>query len=115
VICRLTTTGDNANAGYYFTIMADGMFSVLLNQYHSFTPMPNGDWQSSSAVITGKAVNHLTATCAGTHLKFVVNGVIVWEGDDSTFSSGDIGLTVATFEYNVPTEAHFTNFVASIP
>jgi hypothetical protein len=115
VICRLQT-GDNADMGYYFRISGDGYFSADVASGGSFTSLLTGEkWQQSSAINQGNATNHLEVTCNGSHLKFVVNGTTVFEGNDSTYASGDVALVGTTYEDSSTGEFHFTNFVASKP
>ena len=115
IICRLQT-GDKADEGYYFRISGDGYYSVDVAVGGTFTSLLSGEnWQAASPVIQGDSINHLVVTCNGTYLKFEVNGVTMYSGNDSTFSSGNIGLMGATYEDNSTAEFHYTNFVTSQP
>jgi len=48
--------------------------------------------------------------CNGSHLALSVNGELLAEVEDITYTEGDIALTATTFE-DEPTEVHFDNLV----
>ena len=112
VICRLQTSDD----GYYFRIGGDGTFSVDVAAGGNFTSLLTGDrWQAADSVIQGNAANYLAVTCNGDHLIFEVNGVTLFDGYDSTYTVGGMGLLGIVYEDNATAEFHFTNFLAVQP
>ncbi len=49
------------------------------------------DWTTTGAVFPGDW-NTLKVTATGSLLKFYINNILVWSGNDSTFSSGHVGI-----------------------
>jgi hypothetical protein len=114
VFCRLQSNGD----GYLFEITGDGYFAVgsYTGGGKTYASLLTGnEWQQSSAIKTGMATNHITATCAGNQLKLEVNGKELFTGQDSSFPEGDIALGATTYESNTPAEVHFDNLAVSAP
>ena len=115
VFCRLQTNGD----GYLFEITGDGYFAVgsYTGGGNTYASLLSGDeWQPSTAIKTGMATNHITVTCAGSQLKLEVNGKVLFDGQDSTFTEGDIALGATTYDpNNTPAEVHFKNLVVTAP
>ncbi len=72
---------------------------------------PLVDWTSSDLINQGDATNHLRAACDGSDLVLFVNGELLGEASDSTFSEGDIALTASSYEEGESTEVHFDNLV----
>ena len=114
VSCRL-----QKNYGTYaFEVDADGYYSVwVFTNADTSTPLLSGNGSEySSAINQGLASNHLVVTCAGSQLKLEVNGLVLFEGQDSTYSNGDIGLGAVTWDdNNTPAEVHFDNLVVTAP
>jgi hypothetical protein len=111
--CRIQTNGD----GYLFEVRADGYFKV---DYYSGggvtqTSLSGKQWKKSAAIQPGMATNHLTVTCAGSELKLDVNGQVLYDGQDSTFTEGDIDLGAGTYDNTTPAEIHFTHLVVTAP
>ncbi len=113
--CRGQSNAD----GYIFEVEADGYYAAGYykgggNTYVSL--LTGDDWQPSSAIKPGLQTNHLTVTCAKNQLKLEVNGQVVYTGQDSTFTEGDIDLGAATYDKNnTPAEIHFTNLAVKLP
>ena len=110
VICRFQ---DNDNF-YYFMISSDG-YQVIgkyqggQNQYLSAEKM-----QPTDAITAGNATNHVRGDCQGSTLTLYANGQQLSSITDTTFTSGDVGLIVGTFdEPNVGVS--FDNFVVYQP
>lgn len=91
VDCRLQENGD----GYGFRITSDGW--VTISKYVDMESSALVEWFESDAVIMGGGSNHLTAICNGNNLQFLVNGTMVADVTDDTFTSGDIALSVVGF------------------
>ena len=111
VICRYK---DEQNF-YFFTISSDGYYGIskFLNGEESFVGMDQ--LQLNTNVIKGgESVNHITAECNGSDLTLIVNGTTLADVQDSTFSSGDVGLIAGT--YDTPgTDIYFDNFTVTKP
>ncbi len=111
--CRIQSNGD----GYLFEVRADGYFKV---DYFSGggvtqTSLTGNQWKKSDAIQQGVSTNHLKATCAGSELKLEVNGQVLYDGHDSTFTEGDIDLGAGTYENATPAEIHFMNLAVTAP
>ena len=110
LICRFQ---DNDNF-YYFMVSSDG-YQVIgkyqggQNQYLSAEKM-----QPTDAVTAGSATNHVRGDCQGSTLTLYANGQQLSSITDTSFTSGDVGLIVGTFdEPNVGVS--FDNFVVYQP
>jgi hypothetical protein len=104
VDCRIQENGD----GYAFRISSDGYISVSV--FENLEQIPLVEWELNSAVHTDGQINHLTAICDADHLKLIVNDVPVADVVDQTFSSGDVALSVISFE-DQPTTVDFDNLI----
>ena len=88
------------------------MYSIVKITGGSFTDLVK--FASSSAIHTGTTTNHITVSCVGTKLTLAVNGTVVAETTDSSYSSGDTALAATTYE-STPTEYNFNNLVVTKP
>jgi len=102
--CRVQSNGH----GYFFRISGDGYYSILNETGEDDTWLV--DWTESTAIRQGNATNHIVVICNGSHLALSVNGELLAEVEDITYTEGDIALTATTFE-DEPTEVHFDNLV----
>ena len=109
VACRVQDNGD----GYFFFISGDGYYTISRVEGGSFTHIV--DWEESSAIRKGSAVNHLRVVCDGPSLILFVNGQMVTSIRDEQFREGDIALTATTYEENQRTVVHFDNLVVRQP
>jgi hypothetical protein len=84
-------TGNRWYSGYAFQYNRNGQYSI-------FKYMPNGDtvqiqgWTSSSAINQGDYYNILRVVANGSDFSFYINGTLVWQGSDTTYSSGVVGI-----------------------
>ena len=115
VICRLQN--DSSNNGYYFRIGGDGRYSVVMYNNDTFTSLlPGSDvWQDAASINQGNVSIHLVASCNGSHLTFTVNGTVLFDGTDKTFSSGGFALMGVIYDDSATAEFHFTSFQAKAP
>ncbi len=110
VICRFK---DNDNF-YYFMVSSDG-YQVIgkyqdgQNQYLSAEKM-----QPTDAITAGSATNHVRGDCQGSTLTLYANGQQLSSVTDTSFTSGDIGLIVGTFD-DPNVGVSFDNFVVYQP
>jgi hypothetical protein len=110
VVCRYQ---DNQNF-YFFLISSDGYYGIgkMINgeqSYIGIEAMP-----PSEVIKTGNTTNSLRSTCIGSKLTLYVNDQLVDEQEDSTLTSGDVGLMAGTFS-NPGTDILFDNFVVRQP
>ena len=106
VVCRARPDG----AGYYLLIRGDGSHAIAKAQGGSFEWL--ADWQESAAIHRGNVTNHVRAVCDGEYLALFVNGELLAEASDTTFSGGDIALTSTSYD-NELTEVHFDNLLVT--
>ena len=110
IFCRVQP-GDTGD-GYAFLISGDGYYSIqriVGGDYEALV-----QWTPSDVVRQGNVSNHIRAICDGTYLGLVVNGQLVAEANDGTYTSGDVGLVAGSGEPE-PTEIHFDNLVVTAP
>jgi len=108
VKCREQSNGD----GYGLMISGDGYYSIQIIADGEWDPLV--DWTESDAIHQGNGTNHIRAVCDGAKLVLFVNGQLLGEAEDSTYSEGDIALASSTLESD-PTEIHFDNLVVREP
>lgn len=110
LICRYKDT----NNFYFFVISSDGYYGIgkildgeqLLIGDESMPP--------SEEINQGNATNSLRADCVGNKLSIHINGVLLAEYQDDSFTSGDVGLLAGSFD--IPgTDIYFDNFVVRKP
>lgn len=92
VDCRIQENGE----GYGFRISSDGNVAIVVNYGDEDVYLV--EFFVSDAVYMDGRVNHLTAICQGNHLELLVNDTFVAEAYDDTYTSGDIALSVFSFE-----------------
>ena len=77
--------------GYAFQYTRKGTYSI-------YKYMPNGDrvqlqgWTGNPAINKGDSWNLLRVVANGSHFSFYINGTLVWQGTDNSFSSGRVGI-----------------------
>ena len=85
---------DTNHSEYGFLISSDGHWTTYKLIQNQLTPIIN--WTTTSTVHQNKgAHNTLNVYFKGTQMHFFVNGMLVGQADDATFSSGTIGLTAS--------------------
>lgn len=108
VMCRVQPNDD----GYVLRISGDGFYAIHKIEDGDFEALV--DWSTSGIIRQGDATNRIRAVCDASDLALLVNGELLADASDSTFSEGDIALTVTSFEEEA-TEVHFDNLVGSAP
>ena len=109
LVCRFA--GNNY---YFFLISSDGFYGVGLYKDGLAVLLGQSEMQASSNIKTGLAGNHLRADCAANTLTFYVNGFQLAQVQDSTLTSGEIGLLAGTFA-QPGVDVVFDNFVVLQP
>jgi TIR domain len=85
---------DTHHSEYGFLISSDGHWTAYKLVNNQLTHII--DWTASAQIHTNKGDhNLLTVYFKGTHMNFFVNGMLVGQPDEATFSSGTIGLTAS--------------------
>jgi hypothetical protein len=84
---------DGHLANYYgFQITTSGSFSVWKKV--GGTSIPLYSWTTSSAISQGPAWNTLRVIAKGSALRFYINGVLVWQGTDTSLANGRVGISM---------------------
>lgn len=109
LVCRF-----NGSDYYFFIISSDGFYGMGVFAGGKATLLGQAEMQSSENIHKGLAVNHLRADCVGNSLTFYVNGFQVAQAQDSTLSSGDVGILAGTFA-TPGVDIVFDNFVVLQP
>jgi len=112
IICRKNPDPSSDN-GYYLRISADGYYSIAKADENGFTDLVA--WTESSTVRQGTKSNTIVASCIGNTLKLEVNGTVLAQANDSTYSSGDIALMSVVYEEGSTTKVQFDNLVVRKP
>lgn len=73
------------------------------------------DWANSPNINAGTAENHIIATCNNGNLILSANGIELVSVYDTSYSAGDVGIIIGSFEENTPISAYFDNFNVSNP
>lgn len=90
-----------ANSGCY-------TFEISPAQNYAVWSCSGVDWVQlksiahSDLINPGTEWNELRVTAIGEELKFYINGSLAWEGNDSTHSSGQVGLGLINFQDSNP-------------
>jgi hypothetical protein len=94
ILCRYQDTENF----YFLIISSDGYYGIGIVEDGEQRLLEPPQMYHSNSILPGEAVNHLQATCQGSRLALYVNGDFIAEADDATFSNGDIGLIVGSFD-----------------
>ena len=94
---------------YGFSISADGYYRVWKEVDNYITSLVGLTYSSYINQGVG-AVNLIHIACIGSSLSLSVNGHLLWEGTDATFTGGDIALGAAA-EAGTFTEVAFDNII----
>lgn len=109
LLCRF-----NGKDYYFFIISSDGFYGMGLFKDGQAMLLGQSEMLSSASINQGLAINHLRADCAGQTLTFYVNGFQIAQAQDTTLTSGDVGLLAGTFE-TAGVDIVFDNFVVLAP
>ncbi|MFH2038215.1 MAG: DUF1080 domain-containing protein [Chloroflexota bacterium] len=92
------TTNNGWENGYYFEITNQGDYGIFVKQNDIWLPSPTGGWCQTPKLVK-YGWNTLKVVANGSNLKFYINGSLVFDGLDSTFSSGRVGIFFYKFTY----------------
>ena len=77
---------------YLFEYTSAGYFSVWKYDSRNWVTLQN--WAASSAIKRGANWNELQVYSLGNTLWFYINNTLLWKGTDSSFTVGQVGLTM---------------------
>jgi hypothetical protein len=109
LICR----SDGASY-YFFLIGSDGYYGLGVFTGGKAALLGQSSMQSSQAILTGAAVNHLRLDCTGAQLSGYVNGVQVASVRDDGLRDGEVGILAGAFE-DAGADVVFDNFIVYQP
>jgi hypothetical protein len=92
VICHY----QDAKNFYVLTVTEDHYYGILKLEEGKWSTVVN--YASSSLIPDGSEPFELMAVCAGDTLMVGVNGQVLAEAQDNTFSGGNVGLVAATWD-----------------
>jgi hypothetical protein len=105
IICRSKVESQF----YAFVISSDGYYGIASTQGGRFEFLEKDGMSPSEVIVQGNHANHLRADCVGSTLGLYANGVKIPEVQDSTFTSGEVGLIAGT-QGSPGTVIQFDNF-----
>jgi hypothetical protein len=110
IVCRFV----DDNNFYFFMVASDGYQAIGKYLDGKFSYLSADKMQPTTAVNAGSTLNKLRADCVGSTLTLYANGQMLSTVTDTSFTTGDVGLLVGTFdEPNVSVQ--FDNFVVTKP
>ena len=110
VLCRYQDTENF----YFLIISSDGYYGIGIVENGEQRLLHPPNMYHSEYIHTGTSPNHIMAICSGDSLTLAVNGEFLGVANDSTFSDGDIGLIVGSFE-TAGVDIWFDNLMVSVP
>ncbi len=108
VICRY----QNKDNFYALEISEDGYYAIWKEEGGEYTALV--EWAASDAIPVDGSPVTIQAACVGDTLTLAVNDVVIAEVQDTSFSSGDIGLLAGTWNTG-GVEIEFDNVVVYAP
>lgn len=104
LICRFSESG-----WYEANISSSGVYSIYAFDNNTYRLI----WSGGSHLIKiNKETNLYGFECCGKELTLYINDEKVWSGEDKTFSSGKIGLSASTKDYQ-PVKVDFENITVT--
>lgn len=99
---------------YFGLVSSDGKAAIGKVEAGDTTFLSASEMQPVSGINTGNASNHLRLDCANGSLTLFANNTQLASVQDSSFSSGDVGLQVGSFD-ETGVEIFFDNFMVTKP
>jgi hypothetical protein len=94
LICRY-----RANEQFYaFMVSSDGYYGILKYQQGELKLLDEEAMLPTDLINPGASANHLRFDCAADSLVAYINGIQVAQVQDSSFTSGDVGLIAGAVE-----------------
>ncbi len=110
IICRYTGKGSY----YYGTISSDGYYAIYKKSIDGGRQLGQGGEQYSDKINQGAKANHIRFDCVGSTLTLYVNGIMLDQQTDSSYTDGNVGLIAGTFT-EAGTDILFDNFYVYKP
>ncbi len=110
LVCRF----QDDNNFYFFVVSSDGFQAIGKYVNGDFSYLTADKMQPTTAMNAGTTLNKLRADCVGSTLTLYANGQMLSTATDTSFSTGDVGLLVGTFD-DPNVSISFDNFVVAQP
>ncbi len=110
VVCRFV----DDNNFYFFMVSSDGYQVIGKYEGGKAKYLSSDKMQAASGINAGNVTNHVRGDCVGSTLTLYVNGKQLSSVTDTSFTTGDVGLIVGTFE-DPNVSVNFDNFVVYQP
>lgn len=110
VICNFQDSDNH----YFGLISSDGYALIGKKQAGTTTPLSAEQMVPVDGILAGNLTNHIKFVCNNGALSLFVNSNLVASATDTSFSSGDIGLRVGTYD-EIGVDMLFDNFVVTKP
>jgi S1-C subfamily serine protease len=107
VVCRY----QDENNFYAMEVSEDGYFTIWKQENGEMVYI--ADWAASDAIPVNQALT-IQAVCAGNRLMLGVNGTLLAEVTDDSFTSGEYGVVVGTYDQG-DLKVGFDNFTVYEP
>jgi hypothetical protein len=92
--------------GYLFLVQGSGSYGIFRARGRNLTPLV--DWAASDVVNPALEMNTLRAVCVGDYLALYVNGQLLAQTTDSTYTEGQVGM-VASASNRLGARVQFDN------
>jgi hypothetical protein len=99
---------------YFGLISSDGYALIGKKQGGTTTPLSAEQMVPVDGILAGNMTNHIKFVCNNGDLSLYANSNLVASTTDTTFSSGDVGLRVGTYD-EIGVDMLFDNFVVTKP
>jgi hypothetical protein len=110
IICRYI----DIDQFYYTVISSDGYYGIMKMTSDGGSPIGNENLLESNKITQGAATNHIRFDCVGPTLTLYVNGSLVDQQTDASYTTGNVGLLAGTFD-TIGTDIIFDNFIVYKP
>ena len=94
VMCRFV----DAENYYAFLMSSDGYAGILRVLDGAYTLLNASTMEYASVILQGEAINKISAICSENNLTFMINGEVLFEVQDQSFETGDVGLMVSSYD-----------------
>ncbi len=110
IICRYT----GLDSYYYGVIASDGYYGIYKKTAEGGNVLGTGGEQYTDKITTEAATNHIRFDCIGSTLSLYVNGNLIDQQTDNSYSEGNVGLIAGTYS-QTGVDILFDNFFVYEP
>ncbi|NJD58581.1 MAG: hypothetical protein C3F13_07585 [Anaerolineales bacterium] len=110
IICRYKST----DSYYYGVIASDGYYGIYKKTAEGGKQLGMGGEQFTDKITTGAVTNHIRFDCVGSTLSLYVNGNLIDQQTDSSYTDGNVGLIAGSYTQS-GVDILFDNFIVYQP